>query len=92
MLDKFRALDCFAYLCTWSSCPGVIVICPLVFLTTSLLVEQNINVKSSLLILVSAFLLEKLLENNRNNIREGFFSNYVSPGKELLASEHLHFA
>ena len=45
MLYKFRALDCFAYLCTWSSCPGVIVICPLVFLTTSLLVEYKCKVE-----------------------------------------------
>ena len=43
------------------------------FLTVSPLVEQNRNVKSRLLILVSAFLSEKLLENIWNNIRGGFF-------------------
>ena len=43
MLYKFRALDCLAYLCAWSLCPAVIVICSLVFLTASPLIEQNRN-------------------------------------------------
>ena len=41
MLYKFRALDCLAYLCAWSLCPAVIIICSLVFLTAS--PEQNRN-------------------------------------------------
>ena len=51
----------------------------IIFLTASPLVEQNRNIKSRLLILVSAFLSEKLLENIWNNIREGFFFKITFP-------------